>query len=190
MILTLAKPSNEPLKRISSSFASLLLSKTLSIVVTLAFRKTETMNRTNNYKALVLLFPGFNTLDMAGPLEVLKMSADRELFSVTIAAEDEITTSFESVQVKVYNLLHLLLLKTYTDLILQRDIPIDDALLVNIELYDVLVVPGGPLAMVETQAKKLNQPFMKAIQVFKNSPVSEFGFKALLYVTSSPTFLD
>lgn len=71
------------------------------------------MNCANDYRVLVILFPGFNTLDMAGPIEVLRMSADRELFKVTIAAEGDITTSSEGVQVKAYSLYYLIVIKEY-----------------------------------------------------------------------------
>jgi len=50
---------------------------------------------------LLVLFPGFNTLDMNGPYEVLQRSADASVFTVTVASETDITTSVEGVQVKV-----------------------------------------------------------------------------------------
>lgn len=50
---------------------------------------------------LLVLFPGFNTLDMNGPYEVLQRSADASVFTITVASETEITTSVEGVQVKV-----------------------------------------------------------------------------------------
>lgn len=49
-------------------------------------------------KALTVLFPGFNTLDMNGPFEVLARAG---LFEMVTAAENEITRSAEGVQVKV-----------------------------------------------------------------------------------------
>lgn len=50
---------------------------------------------------LLVLFPGFNTLDMNGPYEVLQRSADASVFTITVASETDITTSVEGVQVKV-----------------------------------------------------------------------------------------
>lgn len=50
---------------------------------------------------LLVLFPGFNTLDMNGPYEVLQRSADASVFTITVASETDITTSIEGVQVKV-----------------------------------------------------------------------------------------
>jgi len=57
-------------------------------------------------KILLVLFPGFNTLDMNGPYEVLRKSKGGDLFTITVAAESEITTSCEGVHVKVR--IHLL----------------------------------------------------------------------------------
>lgn len=50
---------------------------------------------------LLILFPGFNTLDMNGPYEVLQKCRDGNAFKITVASETEITTSIEGVQVKV-----------------------------------------------------------------------------------------
>lgn len=53
---------------------------------------------------LVVIFPGFNTLDMNGPYEILKMAGNGKIFTLTIASETEITTSSEGIQVKVSQL--------------------------------------------------------------------------------------
>lgn len=45
--------------------------------------------------ALIVLFPGFNTLDLNGPLEVFRKSGTSNIFNVTIASETECTTSAE-----------------------------------------------------------------------------------------------
>jgi len=50
---------------------------------------------------LMILFPGFNTLDMNGPYEVLRRSGRNENCTITVASETEITTAEEGVQVKV-----------------------------------------------------------------------------------------
>jgi putative intracellular protease/amidase len=52
-------------------------------------------------KVLLIIFPGFNTLDMNGPYEVLRRSGQSNIFGITVASETEITTSVEGVQVKV-----------------------------------------------------------------------------------------
>lgn len=52
-------------------------------------------------RVLVVLFEGFNTMDMNGPYEVFRMADNRNAFTVTITAEMEVTRSFEGVQVKV-----------------------------------------------------------------------------------------
>jgi putative intracellular protease/amidase len=56
---------------------------------------------TSSKNILLVLFPGFNTLDMNGPYEVLRKTKGGDLFKITVAAESEITTSCEGVQVKV-----------------------------------------------------------------------------------------
>lgn len=56
---------------------------------------------------LMILFPGFNTLDMNGPFEVLRRSGpDSDSFAITTASETDITTSLEGVHVKVCLPLH------------------------------------------------------------------------------------
>jgi len=55
-------------------------------------------------RILLILFPGFNTLDMNGPYEVLRKTKGGDLFKITVASEIEITTSCEGVHVKVRTL--------------------------------------------------------------------------------------
>ena len=50
---------------------------------------------------LIILFNGFNTLDVNGPYEVLRKSGRSDIFKVTIASQTEITTSIEGVHIKV-----------------------------------------------------------------------------------------
>lgn len=50
---------------------------------------------------LLILFPGFNTLDENGPLEVFRKSGSSNIFKVTIASETELTTSVEGAIMKV-----------------------------------------------------------------------------------------
>ncbi|KAJ5384607.1 DJ-1 domain InhA-type [Penicillium concentricum] len=70
-------------------------------------------------RALVVIFPGFNILDVSGPVSVLYNSD----FSVSYAAKDELTTSQENVTVK-------------------RDISLADAKL-QLSDYEILIVPGS-----------------------------------------------
>lgn len=70
-------------------------------------------------RALVVVFPGFNVLDVSGPVSVLYNSD----FSVSYAAKDELTTSQESVTVK-------------------RDVSLAEAKL-HLSDYEILIVPGS-----------------------------------------------
>lgn len=66
----------------------------------------------------MVIFPGFNVLDVSGPVSVLYNSD----FSVSYAAKDELTTSQESATVK-------------------RDISLAEAKL-HLSDYEILIVPG------------------------------------------------
>ncbi|KAK1753941.1 class I glutamine amidotransferase-like protein [Echria macrotheca] len=103
-------------------------------------------------KILLVLFPGFNTLDMNGPYEVLQKAGDGAVFEIFVAAESEITTSIEGVHVK-------------------RDIALDDDLIRNhLPQYEMLVVPGGTTDPVVAQAAKVNSPFMRLIEAYAALP--------------------
>jgi putative intracellular protease/amidase len=55
--------------------------------------------------ALMIIFPGFNTIDMNGPYEILrdaKFEIRGDAIGVTVASETEITTATEGTIVKVY----------------------------------------------------------------------------------------
>lgn len=52
-------------------------------------------------KALILLFPKFNTLDVNGPLEVLRKSGQSDIIDVEIASETCITESVEGCKIEV-----------------------------------------------------------------------------------------
>lgn len=52
-------------------------------------------------QVLIILFPGFNTLDVNGPYDVFSKSGTSPYFAVTVAAETEITKSVEGVLVQV-----------------------------------------------------------------------------------------
>jgi putative intracellular protease/amidase len=51
--------------------------------------------------ALVIIFEGFNTLDANGPIEVFRKVGRGTKVPITVAAQNEITTSTEGVQMKV-----------------------------------------------------------------------------------------
>jgi len=49
---------------------------------------------------LLLIFPGFNTLDMNGPFEVFRKSGTSKIFTIKVASETDITDSAEGAHVK------------------------------------------------------------------------------------------
>ncbi|KAJ5834941.1 DJ-1 domain InhA-type [Penicillium robsamsonii] len=88
-------------------------------------------------RALVVIFPGFNILDVGGPVSVLYNS----YFSVSYAAKDELTTSQENATVK-------------------RDISLAEAKL-QLSDYEILIVPGSRpfniLPHVESEQGQLSE---------------------------------
>ncbi|KAJ5436409.1 DJ-1 domain InhA-type [Penicillium cf. griseofulvum] len=88
-------------------------------------------------RALVVVFPGFNILDVSGPVSVLYNSH----FSVSYAAKDELTTSQENITVK-------------------RDISLAEAKL-RLSDYEILIVPGSRptniLPHVESEQGQLSE---------------------------------
>jgi hypothetical protein len=65
----------------------------------------------------------------------------------------------------------------------QRDIPLDDALIANLQCYDILVVPGGTGDPVAAQAAKIDGPFMRLIAAYsKLGRSSAADRKILLWV--------
>jgi transcriptional regulator GlxA family with amidase domain len=78
-------------------------------------------------KVLVPIFPGFNTLDLNGPAEVLGNTAlPRNAFLITVASAAELTTSYENVTIK-------------------RNVSFSELLENKSKLaeYDVLIQPGA-----------------------------------------------
>lgn len=59
------------------------------------------MTAPSKSKALLILFPGYNTLDVNGPLEVFMKSGSTKIFDVTIASETDHTTSVEGAVMQV-----------------------------------------------------------------------------------------
>ncbi|KAL1855258.1 hypothetical protein Daus18300_011164 [Diaporthe australafricana] len=126
-------------------------------------------------EVLLALFPGFNTLDMNGPFDVLTKSGTSTSFNVQVASESTdrcgITKSGEGVKV-------------------QHDIPLDDALIASLDGYDVLIVPGGSVDAVTKQAKQLDSTFMRLITAFsKLPPRSAKHPRVLLSICTGALFL-
>ena len=52
-------------------------------------------------QVLLILFPGFNTLDMNGPYEILRKTNNGDAFAATVASETPITVSTEGASIQV-----------------------------------------------------------------------------------------
>lgn len=65
----------------------------------------EVPGETTRLEVLLVLFPGFNTLDMNGPFDVLSKSGTSTSFNIQVASESTdrcgITKSTEGVKVQV-----------------------------------------------------------------------------------------
>ncbi|KXJ86063.1 class I glutamine amidotransferase-like protein [Microdochium bolleyi] len=126
------------------------------------------------YKVLSIIFPGFNTLDLNGPLDVFTKSGQWDKFEVTIAAENEITESVEGLQVK-----------RKKALVIDKSSPAQSAgdaeqltIAEACAQYDILHIAGGGTDMVQTQAKLADSAFMQLIKQFaKTSPSKVAGQK-------------
>lgn len=122
----------------------------------------------HEFKVLMPIFPGFNTLDMNGPYEVLRKTRQGRAFKVTVASETEITTSTEGVHVKVSDPsgedTRSKCKKKLT--LRKRDISLNTKLIDNLHEYDIMVVPGGTLDHVYEQCSKIDGSFMQLIKRF------------------------
>lgn len=79
-------------------------------------------------RVLMPIFPGFNTLDLNGPAEVLgNSSLPRNTFHITVVSATEHTTSYENVTIK-------------------RDVSFSELLQSKAKLgeFTVLMQPGAP----------------------------------------------
>ncbi|KAH7018429.1 class I glutamine amidotransferase-like protein [Microdochium trichocladiopsis] len=122
----------------------------------------------STYKVLSIIFPGFNTLDLNGPLDVFTKSGTTNYFEVQIAAEDEITTSVEG---------------------LHRALVLDDMLIARASKdFDVLHIAGGGSTDVQTQAKKPSSAFMRLIKAFADAPPPQGGRRILLSICTAAFF--
>lgn len=118
--------------------------------------------------ALLLLFPGFNTLDVNAPLEVFNKAG----FKVTIASESVPTTSTEGA-------------------IMTRDVCLDQQLIDQLENYDLLIVPGANMGPIKDQSSKTDSYFMRLISAFNNLTSAPSGAppRILLSICTGAYFL-
>jgi putative intracellular protease/amidase len=141
------------------------------------------------------MFDGVDVLDFAGPLEIFSHASFSEasghgppVFNVDFIAQSEI-------------------IPTSSQLRVIRDLSIDDAT-GKVDMYDVLLVPGGPPDAM-TPLWKFNSPELEFVRLFGNRPrlpemgqkiifsvctgsllVARAGFFANISATSHHMFLD
>jgi hypothetical protein len=146
-----------------------------------SFTMSQTASKTN---ALLILFPGYNTLDVNGPFEVFRKSGTTNDRFVTVASETEITVSTEGAQMRV----ELLPLLTIPSSLLQCDVPLNDDLIASLDQYDLLIIPGGaardPNSGVQAVAKDIHGPFMRLIQAFYELPSTSPQYPRILLYDS------
>ncbi|KAK5654760.1 hypothetical protein OQA88_7085 [Cercophora sp. LCS_1] len=129
------------------------------------------MSAGEQFKVLIVIFPGFNTLDMNGPYEVLRKTKQGNAFKVTVASETEITTSTEGVHIK-------------------RDVLLDDQLIAKLEDFDILIVPGGTLQHVRQQCSESDGKFMELILSYSRLAArKEDRTRILLSICTGALFL-
>jgi putative intracellular protease/amidase len=132
---------------------------------------------------LLLLFPGFNTLDVNGPLEVFRKSGSSNIFDVTIVSETECTTSVEGAIMKVCFTLFLINCD-YSLTLRQRHKALDSELIASLSSYDLLIVPGGYAtgaeSPVQSLANNVSSPYMELIARFAQLPPRSEQFPRIL----------
>lgn len=120
-------------------------------------------------KVLYHMHPDLDTLDLTGPLEILSHavypSTDTKVFTPTITAVSEITTTNQTLKIK-------------------RDIPISEAY-EKLEEYDVLMIPGGGSpGVLEGKTEPL-----ELIKAFVDLPKKEGKQRVLMSVCTGSLFL-
>ncbi|KAH0562158.1 hypothetical protein GP486_003144 [Trichoglossum hirsutum] len=122
-------------------------------------------------KVLIPLFPGFNTLDVSGPLEVLGNPAQPtpNPYSITIASDTDTTTASEGITVK-------------------SDISLDKAL-EKIDNYDILIQPGGSPNAVDKVIRDGGGTLFKVLSAFAALHQSEQGQRTLLSICTGALFV-
>jgi len=120
-------------------------------------------------KVLYHLHPDFDTLDLAGPFEILcnaKHASGARVFACTITAASEYVS-------------------TNQKLVVQRHTPLDEAY-ASLADYDVLIIPGGSSGPVLAGGKEPIQ----LIQAFVNLPKRANGrTRTLLSVCTGSLFI-
>lgn len=121
---------------------------------------------------LLLAFPGFNTLDLNGPLEILGNAAlPPHTFSITIAAASDLTTAYENV-------------------ILKRHISLAQAR-ATLEDYDILIQPGGGPGTIKP-AEPQFADLLDIISTFAKLPPSvrlDAGERVIMSICTGALFL-
>jgi hypothetical protein len=129
-------------------------------------------------EVLLLVFPGFNTLDLNGPVEVLGSSslADKHPFNITIAAASEVTEAFEHVLIKRH--------------ISFPELLDNSASGIAISSYDIMVLPGGPATNVHQVVDSGGDGFLEVIKAFTSQERTSSHQKWLVSIVSKtiPTF--
>jgi cyclohexyl-isocyanide hydratase len=125
-------------------------------------------------KVLLLAFPGMNTLDLNGPVEVFGSSsvAKQGYFSITIAAAEEITEAFEGVLIKRHVSFAELLGESSGN---------------HISKYDILVLPGGPQDLVQKAID--SKASLEVIQAFTNVKATTGRTRWLVSICTGAGFL-
>ncbi|KAI9854834.1 MAG: hypothetical protein M1813_000850 [Trichoglossum hirsutum] len=115
-------------------------------------------------RVLLPVFPGFNTLDVNGPLEVLGNTAQPtpKLYSITVTSDTDTTTAAEGIKIK-------------------RDICLDKAL-ETIGDYNILILPGGPLDAVNKVINGGGGTLFKVLSAFAALQPSGRGERVLLSI--------
>ncbi|EIW74198.1 DJ-1 PfpI family protein [Coniophora puteana RWD-64-598 SS2] len=125
---------------------------------------------------LILVFPEFNTLDVNGPLEVLRntyLKTQPTNFSITVAAADEHTTAGE-------------------DIIIKRHISLPEALS-SISSYSILIVPGASPSAILPHLKPGDPHFAALLDVCEAfsrlGPVADGTERTLLSICTGALML-
>ena len=131
------------------------------------------------FRVLFPIFPGFNTLDLHGPVEVIGNSAiaSDNIFSTTIASAMETTTAFENVGVN-RNV-------SFAELLRQNA----SEARTKLSDFDIMVIPGGPPAHVQAAIDAGGDGLLDLIQAFAGQDSKSSGEKWLVSVCTGAGFL-
>lgn len=129
----------------------------------------------SKYNVLIPIFPGFNTLDLNGPAEVVGNSAiaPTNIFATTIASGTETTKAFENVKVG-------------------RDISFAELLengAAKLLEFDILIVPGGPGNKVQAAIDSGGDGLLDLLQTFATQNPHSGREKWLVSICTGAGFL-